>query len=367
MAAAAQLSRILRADGQLFTPAFTATNAAGVEFAAYHAGGDGVVALSPWDHAGWLRRAFDAWRPRALFLVETELWPGLILEARRRGIPVCAVSARVYPRDVARYRLVRGFTARMLRRLDAMLAQSESERARFLALGAPPDRCLVAGNLKYARLEAAAAPRSSGAIGCALPEPTAYTPDGGPTVAVGSLHADEVSGVLAALDPILAGATRLVIAPRHRSAVAVIVREAQRRRWRVHCRSAGVAPPGCRLVVLDRMGELPSAYAQASVAVVGGGFAPHGGHNPLEPLIAGTPVLFGPHSGHFEDETRALTAATPEARVELSQLGDRVAAWLSNDDLRRDALERQRCALPDGAAIARRYVAVLAPLLGAAA
>ncbi|HUI27695.1 MAG TPA: glycosyltransferase N-terminal domain-containing protein, partial [Candidatus Kryptonia bacterium] len=117
MAAALRLTTLLRQHGHRFTAAYTATNRAGLDFVARSAGADAVAALAPWDHPSWVARALDQWRPRALVLVETELWPRLILEANRRRIPVLSASARIYPRDLARYRLIRHLTTPMLRRL----------------------------------------------------------------------------------------------------------------------------------------------------------------------------------------------------------------------------------------------------------
>ena len=77
--------------------------------------------------------------------------------------------------------------------------------------------------------------------------------------------------------------------------------------------------------------------------------------------MVGTPVLFGEYLDHFEHEALVLSAATPEARVGAAQLGRRLAEWVSDQAHCERILELQRCTLPDGAAIARRYVAALSP------
>ena len=361
MRAAGALATVLGQCGYRFTTAYTATNRPGIELAAHAGGPDAIVALAPWDHPRWVARALDHWQPLGLFLVETELWPSLILAARRRNVPVFCVSARIFPRDFARYRLIRSLTAPMLRRVTAVLAQNETERDRLVTLGADPKRCTVAGNLKYV---ATGAPCTSDAswrheLGLRSDEPV---------VVFGSIHSDEVGAIFAALERLPMATLRAVIAPRHGSTVAAIVREARRRSWRVHQRTAGVPAPDWQILVLDRMGELAAAYAMASVGVVGGGFGKHGGHNPLEPVMVGVPVMFGEHFDHFEHEALALSAATPEARVAgPMQLGQRLAEWLSAAADRQRIVELQRRCLPDGAAIARRYVAALSPWLGGCA
>lgn len=357
MGAACALASLLARRGYRFTAAYTATNQPGIEFAAHVGAAHTVVALAPWDHPRWVARALDQWQPRALFLVETELWPALILEACRRNVPVFCVSARIYPRDFPRYRLIRSLTMPMLRRVTAVLAQNDAERARLVALGADPERCSVAGNLKYVANEATRSGDSSWCreLGLRGAEPL---------VVFGSIHADEVPLISATLEQLPLQALRVIVAPRHAPAVGAVMRAARRRNWRVHRRTTGPVPPDWQILVLDRMGELPAAYAMASVAVVGGGFEKHGGHNPLEPVMVGTPVIFGEHFDHFAQEALALQAATPEARVAAALLGRRVADWLNAPAERRRIVELQRRCLPDGAAIARRYVAALSPWLG---
>jgi 3-deoxy-D-manno-octulosonic-acid transferase len=302
-------------------------------------------------------RAFERWRPAALFLVETELWPRLILEAAARCVPVFCVSARVYPRDLRGYRAASRLIAPMLGRLSAILAQNDRERERFIALGAVPDTCVVAGNLKHVVAAPAADSPLRGDLGLGADERV---------VVWGSLHADELDFLPPALAPLAAAGTRLIVAPRHARSAAAVMRTAERHGWTAWCRSAGAPPGGWRLLVLDTVGELRHAYAMAEIAVIGGGFGRHGGHNLLEPLAAGVPVMFGPHTQHFADDARAVSAAAPDACVTTPDaLASRLREWLADPPRRRAVGARQRAALADGAAIANRYVTVLSPWLRA--
>lgn len=354
MAAASNLVAVLRAGGARFAAAYTTTNDAGLRLIGRRLAGGDVAALAPWDAPRWTARACDAWRPAALVLIETELWPGLIGAAAARGIPVVCASARIYPRDLARYRLVRRWLRPMFGRLAAVLAQSDLERERFVALGVSPARCVAAGNLKHVRVVRGDAAAFRRAVGAA---------DGEPLCVFGSLHADEVAFVAAAVER--AGA-RVVLAPRHPGAGAAIVRLAARRGWRLARRSQ----PGqtsWRVLLLDSMGELAAAYAAAAVAVVGGSFAAHGGHDLIEPLRAGAAVLFGPHTGHVA-EAAALAALEPTVQVATPDaLAHRVAGLVADPAGRRVLHERQRAALPDADAIATRYRRALMPMLSTGA
>jgi 3-deoxy-D-manno-octulosonic-acid transferase len=356
--AAARLANALRGAGYTFTPGFTAANAAGLSCAARTVEAlSGVAAMVPWDVPRWVARAFDLWRPAALFLVETELWPVLIFEAARRRVPVFSVSARIYPRDVRRYAAVPWVTAPMLQRLTAILAQNDEERERFVRLGARPERCVVAGNLKYIDADVAGSGVANVALGI---------PPGAPLVVCGSVHADEAMTVLDALHE-LPASTRIVVAPRQPEEGGVMEAAARCRGWRVFRRSAGPLPADWQVLVLDTIGELAAVYSQATVAVVGGGFGAHGGHNPFEAVVAGAPVAFGPHFEHFKEEAAALLAAAPEALVcDGNELARRVRQWVTQPAVRQDVVMRQQQRLPDGAAIRDRYLTWLTPWLNGA-
>jgi len=294
-----------------------------------------------------------------LLLVETEIWPQWIAAAARRRVPVFLVSARLYPRDVSRYRLIRPFLEPTLRRVTAFLTQNETERERFVRIGAPADRCVVAGNLKHVVTSVGPGDGFAGAararFGLGADESV---------VVCGSVHGDEVALLFAAMEAVPVPGQRWIVAPRHRETTAALVRAAQARHWPVCRRSDESVAGPWRLLVLDTVGELAAAYATAAVAVVGGGFGRHGGHNPIEAVRAGAPIVFGPHFDHFAAEGIAFTMATPEARVvDGTGMAQVVTAWLRDPGQRAAALDRQRRALPDPDRIIDTYRALLAPWL----
>lgn len=359
IAAASRLVFMLRAHGYRFQAVFTAANRAGLSLASAQGGADNIASLAPWDMPAWIRRALDRWRPAALFLIETELWPRLVFEAYRRKIPVLSLSARIYPRDVPRYRAIRGFIAPTLRRLSRILAQNEVERERFIALGATADQCLSVGNLKHLQEHPAC---DKGRLGRELGlEP------GERLIVFGSLHRQETAIVLEAAQKLASSGVRIVVAPRHLRNARAIAREAVARGFEVSLRSNSASAGGWQILVLDTMGELRQFYAIAAIAIICGGFGRFGGHNPLEAIEVGTPVLIGPHFEHFEHEARTLAQVAPETRVSnAEQIAQRLRNWLGDEPTRRRIFSLQRAILPDSAAIARRYLDELLPYLTAA-
>ncbi len=356
MAAAARLVTTLREHGYRLPAVFTAANRAGVAYICRWGAPDTVAALAPWDVPAWVSRAFDLWQPAALFLIETELWPLLVFEAHRRGVPVLSLSGRIYPRDMPRYRAIRGFIAPTLRRLSRILAQNETERDRFIALGAPANRCVAAGNLKYLHERGGGDPaRLRNQLGVAIAQRL---------VVFGSVHHREIPLIFEAAAALHDQDVRFIVAPRHLSSVPSILREVAARGLGGVLRSRLQSGQDWRILVLDTMGELRDFYAVAAVAVICGGFGKFGGHNPVEALEAGAPVLFGAHFDHFEHEARSLMAVTPQAMVSgPEQLAARLLTWLGDDRLRRHIASRQRLTVPDAAAVTRRYLDELSPYL----
>jgi len=355
MAGAVALDEMLHQRGCVFRSVYTATNRAGVEYIERTAARTPVATLAPWDVGTTLSRAFARWRPRMIFLLETELWPRLVYEAYVRRIPIFCVSARIYPRDVNRYRAIRWFFAPTLRRITRIITQDESERRRFRQIGAPDATCLAGGNLKYLRLASATRPQGVAAGLGIRGEP--------PIIVVGSLHLDEADEVLAALRKLAIRDLRIIVAPRQLTAVEPLLERARRLGWTSRRRSEALAG-NWQMLIVDSIGELKGLYSIASCAIVAGGFEQHGGHNPFEPILAGAPVVFGPYFEHFAEESRVLASATPEAQVgAVSDLAKLLTRWLGDEAGRREILARQSAAVPDAEAIAGRYVDALAPWL----
>jgi 3-deoxy-D-manno-octulosonic-acid transferase len=234
-----------------------------------------------------------------------------------------------------------------------ILAQDELELSRFLMLGAPAKACYAAGNLKYLTRQKASPHPGFGAI-----DPQS----GARLVVAGSLHDDEIIPVLNALHDLGRG-IRIIIAPRHTTGVELAVRHSRVLGRRVKRRSD---PDGSEweILVLDTMGELPHVYSMAACAIVGGGFGRHGGHNLFEPVIAGTPVVFGQHFNNFASEARILSETTPDAQLSsVKNLTGILLKIFSSEERRSSFHSLQKKAIPDEATTKKRYLELLGPRL----
>jgi 3-deoxy-D-manno-octulosonic-acid transferase len=258
----------------------------------------------------WAVRAYlNALQPRLLVLAETEFWPNLLNGCFRRRIPVAVVNARISDRSWPRYRLLRKLWLPILGRLNCVLAQGETDAERLRALGCPPERVHVAGNLKFDV-------RAAGEAEATL-QLKALSSGLRLIVAGSTLEGEEAALMdawphLLEADPQLA----LVLAPRHPerfAAVEAMLEKSgfswvKRSGWRAQPVGA-LKPlrPG-EIVLLDTIGELASVYSLAAVAFVGGSLIPAGGHNPLEPAQFGVPIVMGPHFANFRAITESLLA-----------------------------------------------------------
>lgn len=276
----------------------------------------------PFDWAFTVRRALNHVRPTAVIILETELWPNFLRECRRLGVPTVIANGRISPRSLRGYKLVRGFTARVLADVSLMLMQTNEDRARASSLGARSERLKVCGNLKYDVIEPAGVNGvSRDDLHAAVAEELDRVFDLGSArhlIVAGSTAAGEEEVIVRALtllreDPLLAD-TRCVIAPRHPERfdeVAALLANSgfsfARRSTRAGERVAPPARPD--VVLLDTIGELAAIYRFASVVFVGGSLAPRGGHNVIEPAVYAKPIIVGPHTENFrqvvEDFKRA--------------------------------------------------------------
>lgn len=294
-----------------------------------------AVQAAPWDLPGATRRFMARMRPRALLIVETELWPNLLAGAASAGIPVALLSARLSERSLCRYRaLAASMMREAVRSLRIIACQSEADRGRFLQLGADADRVQVTGNVKFDLPVDAGLP----ARGRALRD--AWAPQR-PLWVAGSTHPGEEELLLAAhrqlmdaararaaLAPVLALVPRR---PERFEAVARWLQEKQVRFARVTQGGGHAGHDAPDVILVDRMGVLPDWYAAADITFVGGSLVPIGGHNLLEAAAAGRPVLCGPHTFHAPEVTRALLEAGG-ARVvgNEGEMRAQLAAWLED-------------------------------------
>lgn len=291
---------------------------------------------APYDFPWAVRRFFARARPRLLVLMETELWPNLIDQAARRGVPVLLVNARLSERSARGYRRLGGLTRTMLARLRLVACQYPDHARRFEALGVPAARLQVLGSVKFDQT----LPADHRARVHALAERFAVTAgqaDAVPVWIAASTHPGEEALALAAHADLRRRwpAARLVLVPRHPARADEVARLCAERGFAVARQSRPAAADDrlAPVILGDTMGELLYLYGLARLAFVGGSFG-RGGHNPIEPALCGVPVIMGPDVFNFTDVVGAFetddclwrAADGPELSRRVVEAFDDVAA-----------------------------------------
>jgi len=274
------------------------------------------VAFAPLDVPGPARRWVSRASPRALIVMETELWPVWLSAVADSGAKLTWINGRLSDHSFPRYRIIRPLMARIFSRFGILGVITPLDAARAATLGAPRRRIRVCGNLKVDRMAPAAPP---GGV------------SRGAWIVAGSTRTGEDSALLDAFRAIRRRVpeANLCLAPRHPGRVFAVLRLARARGFSVARRSGGYL--GEDVLVLDTMGELARFYRLARVAFVGGTLVPVGGHNLMEPALAGVPVVFGPHTANVRDAAIGLRRTGGGFQVSSpAALAGRIAGLLAS-------------------------------------
>lgn len=308
---------------------------------------DGVF-FAPLDYRSIVRRVLRALKPTLVVVLETEIWPNLYRETRRSGAALLVVNGRISTRVFPRYRRFAWFFRHVLPWPSAIFVQSEHDRRRYAALGAPESLLEVAGNLKYDFAPSAASipavvtefldrlgPRSTWIAASTMPPRD-------------SKDVDEDDLVLDAFRDLARQNPRLllILVPRRPERFDEAERKLAAAKLNYVCRSrlrSGTTLELPGVLLLDSIGELAGLFSVADVVFMGGTLARRGGHNVLEPGFFAKPIIAGPHMENFPAIREEFAAE--RAMVEISGgsgLAPAVERLLRNRDEARAIGDRAR-------------------------
>ncbi len=367
--AARPLVRELRTRFPEISLAVSTTTRTGQELAQDIFKDDAVnIFYFPFDWRWTVRRVLKAIRPTAVVILETELWPAFLRECSDQDIPVAIVNGRLSGQSFRRYKIVRGFTSRVLESVTLAIMQSQADANRLIDLGMEPKKVKVSGSLKF---DAGIMPASTSV--------TDYFNErfglgAAPMILAASTHAPEERIVLESFKRILKNVpeARLVIAPRHPerfNEVASLI-ETSGLRFSRRSKTPSAVNATSNVVLLDSIGELQSVYSLATVVFVGGSIARTGGHNILEPAAVGACVVTGGYTHNFHaivetfSKAGALVQLSPmpeaDAREELTTV---LVDLLANPARRAEIGGRAQKLVNENRGATQRTVDWLEPLL----
>ena len=281
---------------------------------------------APYDIPLFLMRFLDTLRPKAMLMVETEVWPNLLHYARERKVTTLLANARLSARSLRRYQRVESFAQTVFAQIDHVAAQTEADADRLRMIGVNPGAIHVTGSIKFDVDVPASVLEQS--------EVMRRMWSGRPVWVAGSTHDGEESVILEAHQQLIKEVpdALLVLVPRHPERFDVVGSLAERYDFEVARRSLHDPVTEKTQVYLgDTMGELNVLIGAVNVAFIGGSFAKIGGHNVLEAAAQGIPVIVGPHTFNFELITRQLIQIGGAERVyNAEELAKLLQAWLTD-------------------------------------
>ncbi len=279
---------------------------------------------APLDSPFFLRRFLLHWRPDAALVAESELWPNMLIEAKRAGLPLAMVNGRISERSFRRWRRAPAFIGELLSRFDLVLARSDDDAERLAALGARS--VLTAGDIKF---DAPALPADRRE----LAELSGLTSGRQIWIAASTHEGEELIAARAhkRLAEVFPDALTL-IAPRHPERGEAILRAMEAEGLSTVLRSRGERPgKGTVVYVCDTIGELGLFYRLAGVVFLGKSFAGGGGQNPIEPARLASAILHGPMVANFADAYGALDKAGGALEIARpDDLGETLIALFAN-------------------------------------
>ena len=346
------------------------TTKTGNELAAkIFAGKAETVFYFPFDWKFSVRRALKMFRPSLLLLMETEIWPRLISEAKNSGAQIAIVNGRLSQRSAKRYQVVSTFINKVLSNVDLALMQTETDAGRIKTLGLDAGKVAVTGNLKF--------DRSTDLFETEL---TQYFQQrfrrhrARPVIVAASTHEPEESIILKALDGLLPHHAKLFIAPRHPHRFDEVWNVLKSTPYRV-VRRSDPESDGDRssdIILLDSIGELRSLFPIADVVFVGGSLIPHGGQSIIEPAAAGKAIITGPFTHNFSEAVNTFQRA--DALIQINEadtdtqyaelLHDQFAKLLDDEARRRSLGKNALKVLNDNRGSAEETVNKLVGLIG---
>ena len=259
---------------------------------------DATVTYFPFDFASSVKRFLGHHQPRVFATMETEIWPNATRLARARGLRLLLANGRISDRSYPRYRLMKPFVAAVLRQYDRILAREETDRERFIAIGARATTIETSGNVKF---DYAPDPKP-----LEIESRLTALIAGRKVLVLGSTMRGEDEALIPDLQRFVAARNAFVIiAPRKPERFNVVAGLLAAAKMRFVRRSDWSDEPA-DVLLLDTFGELAKVYRFATASFIGGSLVPTGGHNPVEAAAEGVPVCFGPHMSNFREIARVF-------------------------------------------------------------
>lgn len=313
-----------------------------------------AVFFFPYDYPWIVRRVIHRINPAIVLVAETELWPNFFRELTRAGIPSAVINGRISPHSYKNYMRFRSFFRRVFAQVTLFCMQSQEDAARIKEIGAPGDRVMITGNLKFDQK-----------MPSRQASPVALPP-GSKVITAGSTHRGEEAALLEVFRRLREKFPQLVliVAPRHPERFDEV--EGLVNKYGYDCqRRTRLTRPVKDVLLLDTIGELRSFYGICDIAFVGGSLVKVGGHNLLEPAAMKKPVIFSRYMFNFKEISEALISAGGGILVkDKEELYVQAVKLLSDRDFAQQIGGRAYAVIEANSGAAKRTIDAVSRLIG---
>lgn len=321
------------------------------------------VIFFPFDYPLIVRRVIKRVKPQLFITLETEIWPNFLRELNRLEIPAIMVSGRISAHSFRHYRFFSFFFRKVLKNFSFFCMQSEIDAERIVAIGAPPEKLKVTGNLKLNQNIPIRIPEDKEALFTTL-----HLQDGKKIFIAGSTHRGEEEIVLKVFKELKKEFYDLVLllAPRHPERFEEVASLIEDMGFKLVRRTQidSIEAKDKEVILLDTIGELFKFYSIGTVIFIGGSLVPVGGHNILEPAIYKKAVLFGPYMDNFPEISQILLNKGAGICVrDEKEFIERARVLLLNEDLRESLGEKALKVIEDNQGVLTRNMEVIQEFL----
>ena len=321
---------------------------------------DATIIYFPLDFSFVVRRATKLIRPKLFVMIETEIWPNLLKRLAETDVPAVLINGRISDRSFGKYKIARPFLKKTLGRIKIFCMQSALDAERITQMGAPQDRIMITGNMKFdADISYSAHTPQD------IKKRIGLEPDEDLLVA-GSTHKGEEEALLRIFKDLNKKfpRLRLLIAPRHIERAGEVEESVKRLGLESVRVSKYQSVKVSGVLILDTIGQLKDIYTIATVVFVGGSLVKHGGQNPIEPASLGKPVIFGPHMFNFKNITDVLLKSAAAIQIaDEKELAARLSILLADPDMRKALRENAGRAILENRGATQRNLDVIKELI----
>lgn len=303
-----------------------------------------VITYFPYDTKKAIENAIKAINPEMVIIVETEIWPMFSKKMKELAIPLFIVNGRISEKTFKSYKILSFFFRKVLSNYSAILTQTHEDAKKFVEIGAPENKVITSGNIKFD-----------------IEKPDEYLRHKytllfktfGRKVAIfGSTHAEENEPLINTYLSLKEknNNLKLIIAPRHLEKIPAIEKILKSKKIKYGKRSENITFDNNDVIILDTTGELSKIYSACDICVICGSFDKTGGHNPLEAIIWDKPVISGPNIKNFRKVYETLCNLNCAFIVKnFEELEQKICEFLDNEEYMervkqncRRALEKNR-------------------------